>query len=128
MPNGRLSGPTVFFDGSCPLCRREIAFYRELGGAEDLSWVDVSASDATLFAAGLTRAQAMARFHVLTAEGKLVSGGAAFASLWSHLDGFRLAGRIGQTWPINRSLDLAYAIFLKMRPFLQRFAGRRQEL
>lgn len=29
---------TVFYDGSCPLCSREIAHYRRLRGAESLKW------------------------------------------------------------------------------------------
>ncbi len=30
---------TVYFDGSCPLCRREIALYRRLPQAAQLAWV-----------------------------------------------------------------------------------------
>ena len=34
---------TIYYDGSCPLCRREIAFYRRQPGSERLDWMDVSA-------------------------------------------------------------------------------------
>lgn len=33
---------TDFFDGSCPLCRREIALYRDLPSTLHIHWVDVS--------------------------------------------------------------------------------------
>ena len=33
---------TIYYDGSCPLCRREIAFYRRLRATMRLDWVDVS--------------------------------------------------------------------------------------
>ena len=33
---------TVFFDGSCPICSKEINFYKMRAGADELSWVDVS--------------------------------------------------------------------------------------
>ena len=31
---------TVFFDGSCPICSKEINFYKMRAGADELSWVD----------------------------------------------------------------------------------------
>ncbi len=53
---------TVFFDGSCPLCRREIALYQGLPSKQFIRWVDVSTP--TALPSGLTCELAMRRFHV----------------------------------------------------------------
>ena len=76
----------VFFDGSCPLCRAEIAHYRGMDRAGVLCFVDVSATDTSL-SVGLTRQQAMERFHVRGGNGQLLSGAAAFVEVWSRLRG-----------------------------------------
>jgi predicted DCC family thiol-disulfide oxidoreductase YuxK len=110
---------TVFYDGSCPLCRREIGFYRRCKGAQTVRWEDVSlASPSEL--EGLSRAQAMARFQVRRADGSIVSGGRAFAALWLALPGFRPFGLLAyrNTW----LLDRAYEQFLRIRPLIRSFA------
>lgn len=114
---------TVYFDGGCPLCTREIDFYRKRPGADAVSWVDVSAVESDAVAPGLTRNAAMARFHVRRGDGKLISGGAAFAELWRALPGFRAIGRIASVWPLTPLLELAYRAFLPVRPYLQRLDG-----
>ncbi|MFM7026391.1 MAG: thiol-disulfide oxidoreductase DCC family protein [Limnohabitans sp.] len=113
---------TVYFDGSCPLCRREISLYRRLRGAEQLHWVDVSSGQTT--GAGLSCEQAMRRFHVRDAQGQLLSGGAAFARLWQALPGWRIAGWLFAWPPMSWLLELAYRGFLPLRPRLQRMVIR----
>lgn len=116
--------PTVYFDGACPLCRREIAFYRDRKGADAVEWVDVCEAGPERLGAGLGRDEALRRFHVRDAEGKLLSGADAFGALWLTLPGFRWAGRIvllpGVRWFANR----VYDFFLILRPAMQRLAGR----
>jgi len=125
-PNTQL---TVYFDGGCPLCTREIDFFRRRPGAEAVSWVDVSAVEGHSVAPGLTREAAMARFHVRRGDGALLSGAAAFAEMWRALPGFRAFGRIAAIWPLTPLLELAYRAFLPVRPRLQRLvSGERREV
>ncbi len=111
---------TVFYDGACPLCRREIDFYRRRRGASELAWIDVSQHAENEVVPGLTKSQALARFHTRRPDGTLVSGGAAFAELWAALPTFRALGGIRKRPPLVWALDLAYPLFLKFRPRLQR--------
>lgn len=117
--NQQAQSPTVFYDGGCPLCTREIAFYRRRSGADAISWVDVHDLTERDVAPGLSKARALARFHVATPDGEIVSGGAAFARLWAALPGFRLLGKLFQRAPLTWLLDRAYDLFLKVRPRLQ---------
>ncbi|MEO0982372.1 MAG: DUF393 domain-containing protein [Pseudomonadota bacterium] len=118
-------GLTVYFDGSCPLCLSEINFYRARRGADAIDWVDVSAARGSSAAADLSCADAMSRFHVRLADGRLLDGGAAFAALWRALPAFRLAGLLFSAPPLRWVLNVAYDLFLPMRPRLQAAAAKR---
>lgn len=115
----------VYFDGACPLCTREIAFYQRLPGGSDIQWTDISKPGAEPLPAGLTREAALARFHVRSSDGELLDGAAAFAHLWSALPRFRLLGRTAQFPPVLWVLNRIYAIFLRLRPRMQRWAAGR---
>jgi predicted DCC family thiol-disulfide oxidoreductase YuxK len=107
---------TVYYDGACPVCVREIGAYRACAGAERIDWVDVAAlGDGAAVAPGLSRTQAMARFHVRTADGALLSGAAAFAALWRVLPAWVRLGRIAAWPPVALVLEAAYRSFLKLR-------------
>ena len=110
---------TVFYDGACPLCAREIAFYRRRRGSDQICWLDVSTSDDGEIAPGLSKDQALARFHVRDGDGKLIAGGRAFAEVWAALPQFRILGNLFRIQPLARALDRAYSVFLKVRPWLQ---------
>ncbi|MBO6634719.1 MAG: DUF393 domain-containing protein [Parvibaculum sp.] len=114
----------VFYDGACPLCRREIAFYRRREGETRIDWVDVSAADYRGGNGAPDPETARKRFHVVSARGELVAGGAAFAELWSMLPGFRAAGRLFRIPPFSWAVALAYRLFLPLRPALQKLAAK----
>lgn len=111
---------TVLYDGACPLCRREIAFYRRQNGANNVKWRDVSENGSGEVTPGISREDALGRFHVIGPTGEVYTGGRAFAELWAALPGFRLLGRLGRTTPLAWLLDQAYDFFLNVRPWLQR--------
>lgn len=85
--------PTVYFDGGCPVCSREIAMYQRQPGADGVRWVDVAHCEASELGAGLSRPAAMARLHLRDADGHLVSGAAAFTTLWRSLPRWAWHGR-----------------------------------
>lgn len=114
---------TVFYDGSCPLCRKEIAFYRKRRGADALEWQDVSKCGFDDVVPGLAAETAMQRFHVRLPDGSLASGGDAFRAIWRQLPLMKplaiLSDLPGMLWLLNA----AYDRFLPFRARLQHAAG-----
>ncbi|MEM7566689.1 MAG: DUF393 domain-containing protein [Pseudomonadota bacterium] len=114
-----MSKPTVYYDGACPLCRREIGLYQRGPGGEAIAWQDVSQSTETgEVAPGLTREAALARFHVGLPDGRRVSGAEAFLALWEALPGWRRLAAVKRIPGALPVLEGLYRAFLKVRPML----------
>jgi len=122
---------TVFFDGACPLCQREISWYRQQEGAHEIEWIDVAnhspGSEARLNELGLSRDLALQRFHIQRADGKLISGGKAFIALWSKLPRFQLVAKVLSLPPLAWLTDRLYDVSLRIRPAMQRIARKRSK-
>ena len=110
---------TVYFDGSCPVCRAEIALYRRKAKAATVCFVDASNPKTTL-GEDLDRHRAMRRFHVRKVDGSLVSGAAAFVEIWKQLPRWRWAARAAAMPGMLALLEMAYKLFLATRPYLTR--------
>jgi len=123
-PNPNAGKLTVYYDGTCPLCRREIDFYRRRGRAAPIEWVDAAAGDEELIAPDLARTDALARFHVRLPDGTLETGSRGFGELWSVLPGFGWLGKLARSRMAHPALELAYRGFLRVRPMAQRFAAK----
>ncbi|PUE07376.1 thiol-disulfide oxidoreductase DCC family protein [Limnohabitans sp. WS1] len=111
---------TVMYDGSCPLCQREIGLYQSLTPLQPVAWLDVSAANLT----PATRQQLMARFHVQQSDGQLLSGAAAFVALWLNMPGWRWLGRLGRLPGVTPVLEVLYRGFLPLRPTLQKWVKK----
>jgi 3-demethoxyubiquinol 3-hydroxylase len=113
---------TVLYDGGCPLCRREVGVYKGQAPC-DVRFVDVSHGAQAPLPAGTTQAQLLARFHVQRADGTMVSGAEAFVALWQTLPGgWRWLAVVARVPGVTPLLELAYTVFLRGRPALQRVA------
>ncbi|MFP5357339.1 MAG: thiol-disulfide oxidoreductase DCC family protein [Gammaproteobacteria bacterium] len=107
---------TVWFDGSCPLCRREIAHYRRLDPpGSGLRWQDLTAPDAPWAAHGLDHESAMRRLHVLDDAGGRYLGVPAFVQIWLRLPAYRWLARLLQALRLTTPLDRLYARFADWR-------------
>jgi predicted DCC family thiol-disulfide oxidoreductase YuxK len=102
---------TVFFDGGCPLCSKEIAHYRGLRGAERIQWLDVTDGTLDLSPYGLDRLAVIKEFHVLDADGELHIGADGFLTLWAALPRYRWLYRVVSLLGLAPLLRRAYRRF-----------------
>jgi predicted DCC family thiol-disulfide oxidoreductase YuxK len=117
------SKSTVYFDGSCPLCRAEIEHYQREDQDCALCFVDISETGA-IPPDGVTREGAMMRFHVRAGDGRVLSGAPAFVEVWTRLPRWRWAARVASLPGALIALEWGYRMFLPVRPFISHFFGR----
>ena len=107
--------PTVYYDGGCPVCSREIGFYRHRQGGESFTWVDVTQASEAALGPGLSRQAALDRMHVRRADGTVVDGAAAFVEIWRGMPGLRWLGLLLGIPPFSTLAEFGYRIFLRAR-------------
>lgn len=122
-PPARPAVLTLYYDGGCPVCTREIGFYQRRRGAGRIRWINLADCDDAELGPGLSRADAYARLHARRPDGTLVSGARAFAALWQALPAFRLAGRVAALPGVVHGLEMGYRGFLKLRRLWRKDAG-----
>ena len=115
-----MSKLVVWFDGGCPLCRREIALMRRLDAGRAITFKDVAPGNVEC---PLDRAEVLARFHA-SENGRIVSGAEAFAAMWRAIPVLRPLGLAARNGLVLALLERLYVIFLRVRPKLQRLARR----
>ena len=108
---------TIWFDGACPLCQREIALMRKLDRRNAIHFEDVSMNAPP--DCPIDKAELLERFHARE-NGEVLSGAAAFAAMWRAIPILRPFGLLARNRWVLRMLALAYRQFLKLRPRLQR--------
>ncbi len=110
---------TIWFDGGCPLCRREIALMQRLDKAGAIDFIDVTDAGSSC---PVDRDALLARFHARE-NGVMLSGAAAFAAMWRAIPLLRPIGLAARNHRVLAALEWLYRRFLLIRPALQRLAG-----
>lgn len=107
------SSLTVFFDGGCPLCSREIAHYRRIERSDRIRWIDVTRDVEELRRHGIEPRAAMASFYVEGPDRTLYTGAAAFVALWRELPRYRWLARCCDTLHLVTALEWVYRRFAR---------------
>ncbi len=108
----------VWFDGACPLCRREIALIERLDHDQRIDFIDVSGEGGDPDCP-IDKAQLLARFHA-EEGGQIFDGAAAFAAMWRAIPVLRPLGQLARNRLVLALLEALYRGFLRVRPKLQR--------
>jgi predicted DCC family thiol-disulfide oxidoreductase YuxK len=103
---------TVWFDGSCPLCSREIKLMRRLDRRGAIRFVDVAGDDPVC---PVDRTALLQRFHAQEGD-TMLSGAAAFAAMWRAIPVLRPLGLAARNAHVLQGLEQLYRGFLRIRP------------
>jgi predicted DCC family thiol-disulfide oxidoreductase YuxK len=110
---------TVYYDGLCHLCGREITHYKRQVGAEQIEFVDICAPDFEAAKEGLDPFRVHKFMHARKSDGSVITGVDAFICIWQLLPRYKKYAKLAQ-WPVVRPfLNLGYIIFAQgIRPYL----------
>lgn len=102
----------VFFDGDCPLCRREIGMIRRKDKVGRLLLTDIS--DARFVPSDRTMVELMKEIHGRHLDGSYVTGVEVFRQIYRRL-GFGFLVSPSRLPVISHFLQFAYTVFAKLR-------------
>ena len=118
--NDNMTTPlTVFYDGLCPLCSREIAHYRRKAAAGAVEFVDNTAPTFDAAGRGLDAGRVRRLMHVKAGDEVRV-GLEAFIALWDAIPAYRGLARLARLPGLHGLLALGYRAFAVVRPWLPR--------
>ena len=110
---------TVYYDGKCNMCAREINHYRQLDNKLSTTsrfvWQDITESLGDLEQHNIDLITALKRMHVKDAQGRLHSGTEAFIVLWRQFPRWRWLARLVSTPGIKHLAELVYRVFAHYR-------------
>ncbi len=124
--SGSLPAITIFYDGECPFCVREVRWLLRRNRDHRLAAVDIAAPEFDPSGFGTTREDFMARIHGRRADGTMLTGMQVFREAYAAVGLGWLVAPTG--WPLLRAcFDLGYRWFARNRVRLGRVFGRRCE-
>ena len=85
---------TVFYDGKCGLCSREIGHYMKISPPTTFIWRDIANEPQHLKKINVSQSDALRRLHVSDQTGTIYVGIDAFIAIWKKLPRWRLLALI----------------------------------
>ena len=107
---------TVYFDGVCGMCSKEINHYKKISQTGVFDWIDVAANPNAMIKYNIPQAEALLFLHAVDTNGEIHIGSEAFALIWKHLPNWNILGRI-ISFPVIKPLSKKIYIWFAKRRF-----------
>ena len=110
---------TIFYDGLCRLCSREIAMFRHRVKDDALAYIDISEPGFDPARHALDPERVHKHMHVRNEQtGQMLTGVDALLAMWECVPGFRWLARFTRIPGIRQLSTVGYAVFARVRPWL----------
>ena len=106
---------SVYYDGKCNLCSKEIKFYMKIAPKNLFNWVDITSSSKELKLANIELVDALMYLHVKDCNERFYIGVDAFKVIWSQLSYFKYLSHIISLPGIYQLANFFYDKFAKYR-------------
>lgn len=114
---------TIFFDGHCPLCAKEINALRARDNKQRLKFENIHAADFSYRYPYIDIVKADRALHGQLADGTMIYGLDVTAKAWSLVDAHRWIQML--RWPVIRWFtDIGYRLFAGLRHPIGKLMGR----
>ena len=105
---------TVFFDGACHICAREIALMKRLDRRRQLEFCDFSNQEYDAASSGFAAADLGTVIHVRWADGSVITGVEVFRAMWEAV-GLGVLARLSRLSLVEPLVLRAYVWFARNR-------------
>ena len=110
---------TIYYDGLCQLCSREIGLFQRRVRDGSLAYVDISLPGFDPASHGVDPVRIHKHMHVRNEEtGRMFIGVDALLAMWECAPGFRWLARFTRFPGIRQLSSVGYALFAWIRPYL----------
>ena len=106
---------TVYYDGKCNLCSKEINYYKKICDENKFSWNDIANHPKELKKIKVTQSEALMYLHAMDKNGNLHVGVDAFILIWKNLRFWKYLSYIISLPIVKQVANLFYKSFAKYR-------------
>lgn len=106
---------SVFFDGKCNLCSKEINYYQRIAPKNTFNWVDITKTPGELDKFEIKLSDGLRLMHVADSNGNIFTGVDAFIIMWKQIKYWKILGLFVSLPIVKQIANLLYQYFADWR-------------
>ena len=106
---------SVFFDGKCNLCSKEINYYQRIAPKNTFNWVDITKNPDELDRFEIKLSDGLRLMHVADSNGNISTGVDAFIIMWKQIKYWKFLGLFVSLPIVKQIANLLYQYFADWR-------------